>query len=67
MICQELLETDLDFKIVFKGATMEELFELAKFDSYKEDNREEVKKQKVGYRIPILLVPIAMAASLPLG
>ena len=67
MICQELLETDLDFKIVFKGATMEELFELEKFDSYKEDNREEVKKQKVGYRIPILLVPIAMAASLPLG
>ena len=46
---------------------MKELFDLARFDSYKEDNREEVKKQKVGYRIPILLVPIAMAASLPLG
>lgn len=46
---------------------MKELFDLSKFDSYKEDNREEVKKQKVGYRIPILLVPIAMAASLPLG
>ena len=48
MICQELLETDLDFKIVFKGATMEELFELAKFDSYKEDNRREVKRAEGG-------------------
>lgn len=46
---------------------MKELFDLSKFDSYKEDNRGEVKKQKVGYRIPILLLPIAMAASLPLG
>ncbi len=46
---------------------MKELFDLSKSDSYKEDNRGEVKKQKVGYRIPILLLTIAMAASLPLG
>ncbi len=35
-------------KIVFKGAGMEELFELTKFDSYKEDNRKEVKKAESG-------------------
>ena len=44
---------------------MEELFELAKFDSYKEDNRREVKKQKAGFQIAcgILtpLLPTAMA------
>ena len=49
------------------GASMEELFELAKFDSYKEDNRREVKKQKadfqIVYGIPILLLPTAMAES----
>ena len=46
---------------------MEELFELAKFDSYKEDNRREVKKAEGGhqivYGIPILLLPTAMAES----
>ena len=48
MICQELLKKDLDFKIVFRGVNMEELFELAKFDSYKEDNRREVKRAEGG-------------------
>ena len=48
VICQELLEKDLDFKIVFRGADMEELFELTKFDSYKEDNRREVKRAEGG-------------------
>jgi len=43
---------------------MEELFDLAKFDSYKEDNRREVKKQKADFQIACgiltLLLPIAM-------
>lgn len=30
---------------------MEELFDLAKFDSYKEDNRREVKKQKAEWKL----------------
>jgi predicted HTH transcriptional regulator len=34
--------------MIFKGASMEELFELEKFDSYKEDNRREVKKAEGG-------------------
>ena len=71
MICQELLETDLYFKIIFKGVIMEQLFELAKFDSYKEDNRREVKRAEGG--LPNSLwdtysaLPIAMAALLFLG
>lgn len=45
---------------------MEELFELAKFDSYKEDNRREVKKAEGGHfqtacGILTLLLPIVMA------
>lgn len=47
-----------------KGAGMEELFDLAKFDSYKEDNRREVKKQKAdfptAYGIPVLPLPTAI-------
>ncbi len=50
---------------------MEELFELIKFDSYKEDNRREVKKQKADFQIVcgilILLLPIVMAVLLFLG
>lgn len=34
--------------LIYKGARMEELFDLTKFDSYKEDNRREVKKAEGG-------------------
>ncbi len=61
----EGLETDLDFKIVFRGANMAELFEMENFDSYKEDNRREVKKQKADFQTaygkPILPLPTVMA------
>ncbi len=44
---------------------MEELFELENFDSYKEDNRREVKKQKADFQTaygkPILPLPTVMA------
>ena len=43
---------------------MKDLFDISKFDSYKEDNRREVKKQMGGYQCPygtsILHLPIAM-------
>lgn len=39
---------------------MEELFDLSKFDSYKEDNRREVKKAEGGLPNSLLL-PTAMA------
>ena len=44
---------------------MSDLFDITKFDSYKEDNRREVKKLKADCRIRygrrILLLQIAMA------
>ena len=44
---------------------MEVLFELAKFDSYKEDNRREVKRRREDFQtacgILTLLLPIVMA------
>ena len=44
---------------------MKELFEMAKFDSYKEDNRREVKKAEgaslIAYGILTLPLPTAMA------
>ncbi len=50
---------------------MEELFNPADFDSYKEDNRREVKKQKAGclivYGILILPLQTVMAELLSLG
>ena len=40
---------------------MEELFKMAKFDSYKEDNRREVDFP-IAYGKPILPLPTVMAA-----
>ena len=47
--CMRCLMTECIYILdVFRGVNMEELFELAKFDSYKEDNRREVKKAEGG-------------------
>ena len=50
---------------------MSDLFDITKFDSYKEDNRREVKKLKADCRIRygrrILLLQIAMAGVIILG
>lgn len=47
---------------------LEKLFDIEKFDSYKEDNRREVKKPTEVYPMicgkPILLMPTLMAVSL---